>query len=65
MSITNTYGHFTDTPVEKRWVFSFKVLSLPRDHRRILNRQPEVHLMQAPNGAIVVFMPLNKQVMSN
>ena len=41
MSVTNRYGHFTDSPVDEAWVLKFNTLFLPTDHRKILNRQPE------------------------
>jgi len=40
MGITNQYGEFTDTPVDQQWWMRFDVLTLPTDHRKILNRQP-------------------------
>jgi hypothetical protein len=38
--VTNTYGQFTDIPVNEAWFLKFDILFLPTDHRKILNRQP-------------------------
>jgi hypothetical protein len=36
----NNAHTYCDTPPEKQWFLSFKTLFIPREHRRILNRQP-------------------------
>jgi hypothetical protein len=35
---------YYDSDPEKTWLFRFDVLFIKRDHRRILNRQPEVKI---------------------
>lgn len=41
---TNRYGNYTDSPVDKRWFLRFDTLFLKADHRKILNRQPEIKI---------------------
>jgi hypothetical protein len=65
MTCTNRYGQYTDIPVDKAWYLKFDTLALPEDHRKILNRQPVIHFIKLPTGAILIFMPLNVKVMSN
>jgi hypothetical protein len=40
MNVTQKY--YFDQPEHSEWYLSFKVLMLKRDHRRILNRRPEI-----------------------
>ena len=65
MICTNIYGQFTDTPVEKAWIYRFDVLFIRRDHRRILNRQPEIQFWDFTNGLKIAQFITNWKVMSN
>lgn len=49
MNACNLYGQFTDSPVEKQWWCRFDVLWIRRDHRKILNRQPELKIKRYLN----------------
>lgn len=53
MRYFETLGQFTDTPPEARWWCRFDVLFLPEQHRKILNRQPE---MKTLHGWIVAYI---------
>jgi hypothetical protein len=53
--ICNRYGQFTDTPVDEAWFLKFNVLWLPTDHRKILNRQPEIILCDKARIAVMLF----------
>jgi len=45
MKAADRYGNFTDSPADKRWFLQFNVLMLKNsDHRKILNRQPEMRI---------------------
>lgn len=35
---------YYDVPPESEWFTRFDVLMIKRDHRRILNRQPEINI---------------------
>jgi hypothetical protein len=64
MTLVNKYGHYTDTPVDKAWYLQFEVLFLSTQHRKILNRQPEVRSYKQGNE-IYYFSVLEWKVMSN
>jgi hypothetical protein len=64
MTLTNQYGQFTDSPVDKRWCLQFKTLFLPTDHRKILNRQPEVIEIYFSGERVYVIL-FDWKVMSN
>jgi len=65
MGITKRCSNFYDTPVDQQWYLRFDVLTLPRDHRKILNRQPIARRIILSNGLIVVAFLINWNVMSN
>jgi len=65
MTATNIYGQFTDIPVEKAWICRFDVLFIRRDHRRILNRQPELKFWNLSNGYGIAQFVIDWKVMSN
>ena len=61
MAIKNIYNQFTDTPVDKAWFLRFDVLMLKNsDHRKILNRQPEV--LKTKHRVLFIF---NLNIMEN
>uniref|UniRef100_A0A6M3LY64 Uncharacterized protein n=1 Tax=viral metagenome TaxID=1070528 RepID=A0A6M3LY64_9ZZZZ len=62
---TNIHGQYTDTPVEKAWICRFDVLFIRRDHRRILNRQPELQFWNFSNGYGIAQFIIDHKVMSN
>ena len=62
MAIKNIYNQFTDTPVDKAWFLRFDVLMLKNiDHRKILNRQPSVRII----NKFIAKILFNAKVMSN
>ena len=64
MSVTNRYNEFTDTPVDEAWFLKFRTLFLPTDHRKILNRQPEVRFIDL-EGIKLALLIFDFKVMSN
>lgn len=60
-NVTDRYGNFTDEPADEAWYLKFDVLSLPTDHRRILNRQPETVAFLIE----LVYIVFDNKVMSN
>jgi len=64
-SATNSYGHYTDTPINRQWRCRFDVLFIPEDHRKILNRQPVVQHIVFNNGLRIVVFLLDIKVISN
>jgi hypothetical protein len=64
MSVRNRYNQFTDTPVEEAWFLKFNTLFLPTDHRKILNRQPEVRFIDFA-GISIVLIVFDMKVMAN
>jgi len=64
-SATNSYGHYTDTPINKQWWCRFDVLFIPEDHRRILNRQPELRFFSFSNGWRAAAFIIDIKAMSN
>jgi len=65
MLCTNKYGQFTDIPVERAWICRFDVLFIRRDHRRILNRQPQLQFWDFSNGLKLAQFTINWNIMSN
>jgi hypothetical protein len=61
----NRYGEYTDIPVDKDWWCRFDVLSLPEQHRKILNRQPVIKHILLSNGIHIVVFLLDIKVISN
>ena len=52
---------FRDIPEDKEWWCRFEVLNLPEQHRKILNRQPEVESVMIE----LVFIVFRDKIMSN
>lgn len=52
---------FRDIPADKEWYCRFDVLNLPEQHRKILNRQPEIESVMVE----FVFFVFRDKVMSN
>jgi len=65
MSAANRYGQYTDTPVDEAWFMKFEVLSLPTDHRKILNRQPVIRHIAFSNGLRIVAFLIDMKAISN
>lgn len=62
--VPNRIEYF-DSPPGKEWFLQFKCLFLPTDHRKILNRQPEVMYFSFINGLRVTAFIINRKVISN
>ena len=61
----NNYGKFTDEPPDSEWFTRFDVLSLPEDHRKILNRQPVMRFFSFSNGMSFAVILIDSKVLSN
>lgn len=57
--------YFFDVPARSEWFTRFDVLFIKRDHRRILNRQPEVRFFNLSNGLRIVAFLIDMKVISN
>lgn len=52
---------FRDIPEDEEWWCRFDVLNIPEQHRKILNRQPEIESVMVE----LVFIVFRDKIMSN
>lgn len=63
--IQTKHIEYFDSPPGEEWFLQFKCLFLPTDHRKILNRQPEIKHFAFSNELRIIAFIINLQAISN